>query len=209
MTARAIVRGFGRYLAGLLVIGLLIVGGIVLRTVQVGSRNDRTVVDVIVVLGAAQYNGTPSPVYRARLDHAKQLFDAGVAAHVVTVGGNQLGDRTTEGAAGRAYLTAQGIPGGAAVAVPTGDDTLASLRAAAAVIERKGWHTVVLVTDPAHEYRASRMAGDLGLGVTESAVRQGPATASDIQLRYYTRETLGTLFYLLVGGSSHAGSTVL
>lgn len=209
MTGRTFARAAGRYLAGFLVLGIVIVAGIVLRTVQVGARDDRTPVDAILVLGAAQYNGTPSPVYRARLDHAKDLFDAGVAAEVVTVGGNQAGDRTTEGAAGKAYLADQGLPAAALTAVPTGDDTLASLRAAATVIDGKGWHTVVLVTDPAHAYRASRMARDLGLGVTESAVRQGPATASDIQLRYYTRETLGTLFYLLTGGSSHAGNTVL
>ncbi|WP_029135345.1 YdcF family protein [Nakamurella lactea] len=209
MTGGRIVRAGGRYLAGLLVLGVLIVAGIALRTVQVGARDDRTPVDAIVVLGAAQYNGTPSPVYQARLDHAKELFDTGVAAHVVTVGGNQAGDRTTEGAAGKAYLADQGIPAASLTAVGTGDDTLDSLRAAASVIDQKGWHTVVLVTDPAHAHRASRMARDLGLSVTESSVQQGPATASDIQLRYYTRETLGTLFYLLTGGSSHAGTTVL
>jgi uncharacterized SAM-binding protein YcdF (DUF218 family) len=209
MTGRRLARAAGRYLAGFMVLGVLIVAGIAVRTVQVGGRDDRTPVDAILVLGAAQYNGTPSPVYQARLDHAKELFDAGVARRVVTVGGNQAGDRTTEGAAGKAYLAEQGLPASALTAVPTGDDTLASLRAAAVVIDEKGWHTVVLVTDPAHAHRASRMARDLGLGVTESAVQQGPATASDLQLRYYTRETLGTLFYLLTGGSSHAGNTVL
>lgn len=209
MNGRGIARAAGRYLAGAAVLGLVIVAGIVLRTVQVGARDDRTPVDAILVLGAAQYNGTPSPVYRARLDHAKELFDTGVAPHVVTVGGNQAGDRTTEGASGRAYLVDAGIPADALTAVGIGDDTLQSLRAAAGVIEQNGWHTVVLVTDPAHAYRASVMARDLGLSVTESSVRQGPATASDVQLRYYTRETLGTLFYLLTGASSHAGTTVL
>jgi len=209
MTGGKIVRAAGRYLAGSLVLGVLIVAGIAVRTVQVGARDDRTPVDAILVLGAAQYNGTPSPVYQARLDHAKELFDAGVSGQVMTVGGNQAGDRTTEGAAGKAYLADQGIPADALTAVGIGDDTLDSLRAAATVIDRNGWHTVVLVTDPAHAHRAARMAGDLGLGVTESSVQQGPATASDIQLRYYTRETLGTLFYLLTGGSSHAGNTVL
>lgn len=209
MSGRGIARNAGRYLAGLTLLGLLVAGGIVLRTVQVGARDDRNPVDAIVVLGAAQYNGRPSPVFQARLDHAKELFDAGVAREVVTVGGNQAGDRTTEGASGRAYLQGKGIAAAALTAVPTGDDTLESLRAAAAVFEQRGWHSVVLVTDPAHAFRSSVMAADLGLRVTESSVQQGPATASDVQLRYYTRETLGTLFYLLTGGSSHAGNTVL
>src|SRR5699024_11108270 len=135
MTGRRLARAAGRYLAGFMVLGVLIVAGIAVRTVQVGGRDDRTPVDAILVLGAAQYNGTPSPVYQARLDHAKELFDAGVARRVVTVGGNQAGDRTTEGAAGKAYLAEQGLPASALTAVPTGDDTLASLRAAAVVID--------------------------------------------------------------------------
>jgi len=209
VTGRALARTAGRWFAGLILISVLMVAGIVLRTVQVGSRDDRTRVDAIVVLGAAQYDGRPSPVYQARLDHAKDLFDADVAGTVVTVGGGQPGDRTTEGEAGRAYLARAGIGTGNLVAVDTGNDTLASLRATAAMLDRRGWHSVVLVTDPAHAFRAALIAVDVGLIVTESPVREGPATASDLQLRYYTRETLGSLFYLLFGGSSHAGAPVL
>lgn len=209
MTGRAVARAAGRWFAGLVCISVLIVTGIVLRTVQVGSRDDRTPVDAIVVLGAAQYDGRPSPVYRARLDHAKELFDAGIAGTVVTVGGGQPGDRTTEGAAGRDYLADKGIALGKLVAVDTGNDTLASLRATAAVLQNRGWNAVVLVTDPAHAFRAALIAADVGLRVTESPVRKGPATAPELQLRYYARETLGSLFYLLVGGSSHAGAPVL
>lgn len=209
VTGRAVARTAGRWFAGLVVIAVLIVAGIVLRTVQAGSRDDRTRVEAIVVLGAAQYDGRPSPVYRARLDHAKELFDAGVAGTVVTVGGGQPGDRTTEGAAGRAYLAEKGIAAGNLVAVDTGNDTLASLRATAAVLEKRGWNAVVLVTDPAHAFRAGLIAADVGFVVTVSAVREGPATAPELQLRYYTRETLGSLFYLLFGGSSHAGAPVL
>lgn len=209
MNGRTVARAAGRWLAGAAVLSVLIVGGLLVRTVQVGARDTRSEVDAIVVLGAAQYNGRPSEVYQARLDHAHQLFREGVAGHIVTIGGKQRGDRTTEGAAGRDYLADQGVDAGNLVAVETGNDTLASVRAAAALIEQKGWHSVVLVTDPAHAFRASLMAGDSGLTVTESSVRDGPATAADLQLRYYSRELLGTLFYLLVGGSSHAGTPVL
>ncbi|MDQ6657205.1 MAG: YdcF family protein [Actinomycetota bacterium] len=209
MTGSTVARVAGRYLAGFVVLSVVIVAGIVIRTVQVGGRDDRDRVDAIVVLGAAQYNGKPSPVYQARLDHARELFRAGVADHIVTLGGGQPGDRTTEGASGLEYLAGKGIARADLISVDVGSDTLASLRAAADVINEKAWHTVVLVTDPAHAFRASTMAADLGFAVTLSSVRQGPATASDIQLKYYSRETLGSLFYLLTGGSSHAGSTVL
>lgn len=209
MTGSTIARVAGRYLAGVVVLSVVIVAGIVIRTIGVGARDDRDRVDAIVVLGAAQYNGKPSPVYQARLDHAQQLFNAGVADHIVTIGGGQPGDRTTEGASGLSYLAGRGVAKADLVSVNVGSDTLASLRAAADVINEKGWHTLVLVTDAAHAFRASMMAGDLGFAVSQSSVRQGPATASDIQFKYYTRETLGSLFYLLTGGSSHAGATVL
>ncbi len=208
-TGRKVGRTAGRWFAGLVVIAVLIVAGIVLRTMQLGSRDDRSRVEAIVVLGAAQYDGRPSPVYRARLDHAKELFDAGVAATVVTVGGGLPGDRTTEGAGGRDYLAGKGIAPTSLVAVDVGNDTLASLRATAAALTRRGWNAVVLVTDPAHSFRAALIAADVGFVVTVSPVRAGPATAPELQLRYYTRETLGSLFYLLFGGSSHAGAPVL
>jgi len=209
VNGRAVARAAGRWLVGAVVLSVLIVGGLLVRTLQVGARDTRAEVDAIVVLGAAQYNGRPSEVYQARLDHAHQLFREGVAGHIVTIGGKQQGDRTTEGAAGRDYLADRGVDPNVLVAVETGNDTLASVRAAAAVIERKAWRSVVLVTDPAHAFRASLIARDSGLTVTESSVREGPATAADLQLRYYSREILGTLFYLLVGGSSHAGTPVL
>ena len=85
--------------------------------------------DAIVVLGASQYNGVPSPVFAARLDHAVTLYDEHVAPHIVTVGGKEPGDAFTEAAAGKTYLAAHGVPRAAIVALPTGRDTLRSLRA--------------------------------------------------------------------------------
>ena len=126
--------------AALLLVAVLIVGGVALRIVQVGQTDERTSADAIVVLGAAQYDGEPSPVFQARLDHAAELYRDGVAPRILTIGGGQTGDRTTEGAAGAAYLAELGIEPSALTAVGTGDDTLASLRAAEALLAENGWH---------------------------------------------------------------------
>lgn len=204
-----VLRGLGRYLAGTVLIVLFVVVGVGLRVVQTGSRNDRGPVDAIVVLGAAQYNGRPSPVYAARLDHAAVLFRAGVAQHVVTIGGGQQGDRLTEGEAGRRYLIEAGIPDAELMAVGTGNDTLVSLRATAAALRQHNWRSIVLVTDAWHSERSRLMATDLGVTASVSPVTDGPSSVGGVEGRYVARETLGTLFYLLTGGSSGAGSAVL
>lgn len=210
MSVAGVVRGAGRWLLGALVIAVLIVGGVLVRGYQVAAKNDRGQVDAIVVLGAAQYNGRPSEVLQARLDHAAELFGDKVAAHIVTIGGNKTGDRTTEGAAGAKYLAdKRGIDSSSLLAVPVGSDTLTSLRAASVVLEQHGWHRIVLVTDPAHAYRAQRIAEDLGLVVGVSSVTRGPAVAPDVQTRYHLRETAGLLFYLVLGGSSGSTDSVL
>lgn len=203
------VRVLGRYVAGTLVVAVLIVLGVALRVVQVGNEDQRAPAQAIIVLGAAQYDGRPSDVYAARLDHAAALYRAGVAPAVLTIGGGQQGDRLTEGEAGRQYLAGAGLPVTALTAVGTGNDTLLSMRAADDVLRKRGWTSVVLVTDPWHSERSQLIAADLGLAVQVSPVDSGPATESGVAGRYVARETLGTLFYLLTGGSSGAGSAVL
>ena len=89
------------------------------------------------------------------------------------------------------------------------NDTLVSLRAADQVLRERDWNSVVLVTDPWHAARSQLIAADLGLSAQVSSVTQGPATGPGVEERYVRRETLGTLFYLLTGGSSGAGSAVL
>ena len=202
-------RLFGRYLAGAVLVAVLVVGGTALRVIQVGHQDQRAKADAIVVLGAAQYNGRPSSVYAARLDHAAALFDEGVAAHILTIGGGQAGDQVTEGEAGRRYLLSAGIDARSLTSIGTGNDTLVSLRAADRVLMQRGWHSVVLVTDLWHAERSRLIASDLGLAVQVSSVTQGPVSAPGVEHRYVMRETLGTLFYLLTGGSSGAGSAVL
>ena len=104
--------------------------------------------DAIVVLGAAQYDGTPSPVLAARLDHALDLYDDGVAPMIVVTGGRQPGDRFTEATAGATYLHAHGVPDDAILRETSGRSSWESLAAAAQFLKDKDMTRVVLVSDP-------------------------------------------------------------
>jgi vancomycin permeability regulator SanA len=112
---RSVRSALVRLILGGVLVGALIVGGTVFRVWQVARLDDRAKADVVVVLGAAQYDGTPSAVLGSRLDHAARLWRDGVAPVIVTVGGRRVGDNYTEAQAGRKYLTSYGIPAGACV----------------------------------------------------------------------------------------------
>ena len=158
--------------------------------------------DAIVVLGSAQYNGVPSSIFEARLEHALALWQEGVAPVVVTVGGKKDGDEFTEAEAGRDYLLDAGIPADNLVAVTDGVDTLESMRLVAAELDDRGWSTAVLVTDPWHVMRAERMAEDAGIDAASSPTRQGPAVQTrSTQFRYILRETAAYLLYRATGES--------
>ena len=158
--------------------------------------------DATVVLGTAQYNGVPSSIFEARLEHALALWEQGVAPVVVTVGGRAEGDVFSEAEAGRDYLAAAGIPDDGLLAVPEGVDTLESMREVASAFDERGWSTAVLVTDPWHAMRAERMAEDSGMEASSSPTRQGPAVQTRaVQFRYILRETAAYLLYRATGES--------
>ncbi len=181
---------------------LLVVGATALGIWWTARQDARPSSDAIVVLGSAQYNGVPSSIFEARLEHALELYQEGVAPVVVTVGGKANGDQFTEAEAGQEYLADAGVPSDALLAVPEGVDTLESMRAVAAQFADRGWHTAVLVTDPWHAMRAERMAEDAGMDVTSSPTRQGPAVQTrTTQFRYILRETAAYLLYRVTGES--------
>ena len=158
--------------------------------------------DAIVVLGSAQYNGVPSSIFEARLEHAIALYEDGVAPMIVTVGGKATGDEFTEAEAGRDYLANAGIPADSLLAVPEGVDTLESMRAVSTAFDEHGWTSAVLVTDPWHAMRAERMAQDAGMEAESSPTRQGPAVQTRAtQFRYILRETAAYLLYRATGES--------
>lgn len=141
------------------------------------SRNDEVrQSDAIVVLGAAQYNGRPSRVYQARLDHAVYLFRERVSPRVVVTGGKAEGDQFTEAQAGRNYLAGAGIPFEVILSEDEGRSSLQSLRNVAELAAEESISSVLLVSDPLHSERIKRMADDLGF----EEVHASPASYVDL-----------------------------
>ena len=153
--------------------------------------------DVILVMGAAQFDGRPSEVLLARLDQAKSIFKAGLAPRIYTIGGGAPGDRTTEAAASRTWLINNGISKKNILAIAKGRDTLSSTKAYVEQMRKAKFSSVVIVIDPYHCYRAIKMAKDRGIKSTCSAVESGPAANSGI--KYLARETGAYLAYVTVG----------
>jgi uncharacterized SAM-binding protein YcdF (DUF218 family) len=122
--------------------------------------------EAIVVLGAAQYDGEPSPVFKARLDQAAYLFNENLSDTVIVTGGKQEGDRFTEAEAGEQYLASLGVPEENVMGETEGRTTLESLRAVAELAEEEDIESVLLVSDPMHSERVKRMADDLGFEET-------------------------------------------
>ena len=195
-----------RLLAGVVLVAVLVVAVTAARVWWFARQDDRRVSDVIVVLGAAQFDGRPSSVLTARLVHARNLWQEDVAPRIITVGGNRAGDRFTEADAGRRWLSEHGVPAGRVVAVETGNDTLSSVSAVQGVMQERGWSTAVVVTDPWHALRTRAMASDVGIDAVMSPTRRGPAVRTRAtQLRYVLRETFAYLYYKVFGESPEAG----
>ena len=158
-------------------VALLLVAyyGINLFQVWHTGRSDQArPVDAIIVMGAAQYDGRPSPQLQARLDHVVGLWDRGLAPIVVVTGGNQPGDRFTEASASAAYLTEHGVDADAILQENRGRSSWESLRGAAMILRDRGAHRVLLVSDPYHSLRIRLMAEDLGFVAYVSPTRTSP-----------------------------------
>ena len=185
-----------RLVMGAVVIAVVVIGGTAFRVWQVARDDSRAPADAMLVLGAAQYDGTPSSVFAARLEHARTLYALGVAPRVITVGGKQPGDEFTEAAAGRNYLIKEGVPASAIIPVEEGSDTLLSIKAVADTMRNRGLHSLVLVSDPWHSLRTKAMAHEQGLDARTSPTRQGPAvTTRSSQVHGIIRETGALLYY--------------
>jgi uncharacterized SAM-binding protein YcdF (DUF218 family) len=155
--------------------------------------------DVILVMGAAQFDGRPSDVLLARVKHANQIFKSNLAPRIYTVGGGAPGDRTTEAAASRNWLLQNGVKKANVLAIPKGRDTLNSTKAYAAQMKKSKLNSVLIVTDPYHCFRAVKMAKDLKLSASCSPVLDGPGSLENSGLSYLTRETGAYLAYVTVG----------
>lgn len=159
-------------------------------TVVVVSRLDqRFSADAIVVLGAAQYDGRPSPVFQARLDHGAALYREGWADLVVVTGGIVPGDRVSEATAGRRYLLGLGIPPDSIVVQAEGRSTAGSMDAVAGWLRGQGQDRVLLVSDPFHLARLRIEARRLGLDAWTSPTTTSPISSRlAIELPYLLQE---------------------
>ncbi|CAN2184403.1 COG1434 Uncharacterized conserved protein [Candidatus Nanopelagicaceae bacterium] len=155
--------------------------------------------DVIVVLGAAQLNGRPGEVLQARLDEAKRIYDLGLAPHIITVGAGAPGDRTTEAASGKYWLSTHGIKSKNISALEVGRDTWVSTENYVKFMKLKNMQDVIIVTDPFHCRRAMTMANDLGVVATCSPVKTGPNALATSGERYLIREAGAYLAYVSLG----------
>lgn len=184
-------------------VGALAVGASAVSVWRAAHTDDASVItdaDAILVLGAAQYEGDPSPVFEGRLEHALLLYDDGRSPLVVVLGGGQAGDSTTEADAGVAYLHDRGVPSSALLSSPVGSTTWESLLAVQPLLQARGVTRVFLVSDPWHNLRIKRMASDLGIVGYASATWHSAARSGSTRLDGYLRETLAYLAYRVLGG---------
>jgi uncharacterized SAM-binding protein YcdF (DUF218 family) len=200
-------RKIRRVLSALLVLCLAALAVFVwtaFRVWKVAREDHRGTVDAIVVLGASQFDGRPSPIFAARLSHAKELYDDGVAPRIMTLGGGAPGDRFTEGGSGARWLRDHGVPATAVTAVEEGRNTIDSLEAATPKLISQGVRSIVVVSDPWHSLRSRTIARDLGFTASTSPTRSGPAVRTRAtQFRYILRETGAYLLYRTLGDVPH------
>ena len=170
-----------------------------------GKLDERQRVDAIVVLGAAQFNGRPSDVFEARLEHAVALWNAGWADWFVVTGGKLPNDDTTEAEVARGWAIAHGVPPNRILAENDGRTTLESLEAVRKIFRNEGLQTGLFVSDETHMLRVLRMAEDLGINAFSSPTRTSPADRDDSRRRGALLHEIAGLAVYYVGGGSLFG----
>jgi uncharacterized SAM-binding protein YcdF (DUF218 family) len=181
------------------IVGGLAYYGITLYQVRATGRSDQArLVDAIVVMGAAQYDGTPSPLLQARLDHVLELWSQGFAPLVIVTGGNQPGDRFTEASASKVYLVDRGVPADAILEESIGHSSYGSLRGVAQLLDDRGLRSVLLVSDPFHSLRIRLTAEELGMDAWISPTRTSPVDGGEA-LQREMKEAAGVALGRIIG----------
>jgi len=150
-----------------------------------GARDRARASDAIVVLGAAQYVGRPSPVLRARLDHALDLWQRGLAPRLIFTGGTGVGDTTSEAAVSRNYALKHGVPDTAILMEDKGRTTQESLAAVSAIMHARQMRTAILVSDPFHMLRLRILSTQYGVDAYTSPTKTSPISANKAQAFAY------------------------
>lgn len=155
------------------------------------SRDEARPAQAIVVLGAAQYAGKPSPVLRARLDHALDLWNRHLASLLILTGGTGSGDTTSEAAVGRTYAKKRGVPDSAILVESQGRTTSESMRAVAGMLEVRGLQSALLVSDPFHMLRLRILARRFGFTPYTSPTQTSPISPNrEERWKYIFSESL-------------------
>ena len=163
-----------------------------------GARDDAAAADAIVVLGAAQYDGRPSPVLKARLDHGIALWQRGLAPWLVLTGGTGSGDTTSEAAVSRRYAIRNGVPDEAILVETRGRTTSESIRGVTTLLEAHHLRRVILVSDPFHMLRLRILAGRHGLAALVSPTASSPISSNRREaVGYVLSESVKAPFALL------------
>lgn len=172
----------------------------VMAVVVWGARDMAKPADAIVVLGAAQYAGRPSPVLKARLDHALDLWKRGLASRLVLTGGRGVGDTISEAAVGRRYAMKAGVNDSAILLENEGRTTEASMEAVAEIIDKRDLERVILVSDPFHMLRLRILAGRYGFESVTSPTRTSPISANRLEaLAYIMSESVKVPATIVLG----------
>jgi uncharacterized SAM-binding protein YcdF (DUF218 family) len=191
---------FIRRIISFVLLLIIVIPLYVAGSIWYSARNSSPVEsDVILVMGAAQFDGRPSEVLQSRLQESLKVYKAGFAPRIYTVGSGAPGDRTTEAAASRAWLIENGVKRSNISSIAKGRDTLGSTQAYAEAMKKAKLSSVVIVTDPYHCYRSMKMAKDLGLIASCAPVETGPASVSNSGYKYLARESGAYLAYITVG----------
>lgn len=205
--ARPVLQTAALLVAGVAIGSAVLIGYMALEITARGSRDEQRPADAIVVLGAAQFNGTPGGVFEARLRHAVDLYRAGVAPYLVVTGGKLPGDRTTEAATARRWAIARGVPADAILGENEGRSTLESLEAVQVIFRERGFTSAVFVSDRTHMLRVLRMATDLGIVGWGSPTETSP---TDLEISRRTQamiHEIGGLLAYYVGGGRLIGDS--
>ena len=190
-----------------LLAAFVVVGYLVFTFVQVwlaSHRDEARPAQAIVVLGAAQFNGVPSSILKARLDHAYDLYERKLAPVIVVTGGKQPGDVYTEATSSADYLIAKGVPDEDILREVSGTNSWESLAAASRFLKDRQIHSVLLVSDPFHSYRIDAIATELGLEGHPSPTHTSPITGFNVT-RQLVRETAAVAVGRIVGYRREAG----
>lgn len=185
-------------LVGFVVVAALVAAAFLIFSIYRQARIDTArPAEAIVVLGTAQFNGWPGPVFQARLDRALELWHAGYAPLIVVTGGKMPGDGFTEAEAAWAYLTAAGVPPEAILAENAASDTWESMQGVAALLRPRGVDEVILVSDGFHLFRSRMMARDVGLQAWGSPAGASPIRAGGSgEFGYVLREAAAVVSHL-------------